>query len=374
MQLSGRDPAGRWILSVLLKITYAILPDGSLEPVPEQVPLVCEPVAHPEIKGLLVHDIDIYPYKSATDVVVKGHAYGRGRSAFVAGVAVGGVEKRVIVMGERRCTLDATGRIVISEPKEVDKVPLSYTHAYGGRDDAAEKKYGNPYLALHPAVDPRSCDLDMASPFLYPRNPCGTGYLIEPERSAVETLRLPMLEDPADPITPDRLCAGDPLQWIRMPLPQGFDWYDYGWYPRIAYAGLVPAFEPEDAVPEEVRRGLAPSWITRDRAVDAQSVFLLVQGASPGLSVPHLRGGEEIILANVHPVRDILRIRLPKRPPRLWTDARNGRLNPTEPVMHTLLVEPDDERVCIVWRGCAPALRPYMKRELDSMPLLAEWP
>ncbi|MCK7512038.1 MAG: hypothetical protein MZV70_53655 [Desulfobacterales bacterium] len=35
MQLSGKDPEGRYILSVLLKITYAIMQDGRLEPAGE---------------------------------------------------------------------------------------------------------------------------------------------------------------------------------------------------------------------------------------------------------------------------------------------------------------------------------------------------
>ncbi|HOJ15066.1 MAG TPA: DUF2169 domain-containing protein [Deltaproteobacteria bacterium] len=374
MQLSGRDPQGGFILSVVLKVAYAVGKDGSLEPMPEQEPLNTRPVADGSVKGLLVHDIDIYPYKLSTDVVIKGHAYGHGRRRFIAGVSVAGREKRVLVVGDRSCTLDPAGKIVFSEPEPVDKVPLSYTHAYGGRDHAAERTRGNPFLALHGAVDPGECDLDMASPFLYPRNPCGTGYLIEKDGRAVEALRLPNLEDPQDPLTPERLCVQDHLRWPLMPLPQAMDWYDYGWFPRIACAGIVPDHDEAAAVFAEVDRGLVPAWVVKDRTVDAHGAFLLASGASPGLSVPYLVGGEEILLGNMHPGRETMRIRLPKKAPRLFADARNGRLNRTDVVMHTVVIEPDRDRVCIVWRGSAPALRPYLPQELAGMPFMAEWP
>ncbi|MCK7512039.1 MAG: DUF2169 domain-containing protein [Desulfobacterales bacterium] len=132
---------------------------------------------HPDIKCLLVQDSDIYPFKPATDVVIKGHAYGSGRTIFEAAVRVHGSEKRILVIGDRRCALNSRGGLGLFRPgRRVDKVPLAYTHAYGGRDKVAEKKYGNPFLELHPGVDKRHCDMDMASPFLYPRNPCGRGY------------------------------------------------------------------------------------------------------------------------------------------------------------------------------------------------------
>lgn len=374
VQLSGKDPEGRYILSVLLKITYAVLPDGSLEPGGSQLPLVMELEDHPEIKCLLVKDSDIYPFKPATDVVIKGHAHGRGRTVFESAVRVNRTEKRILVIGDRRCALNSRGGLVFSDPQPVEKVPLAYTHAYGGRDRIAEEKYGNPFLELHPGVDRRYCDMDMASPFLYPRNPCGRGYLIEKEQGAVEAIELPNLEDPADPLTPEKLPVLDHQQWIRMPLPQATDWYDYSWFPRIAYAGIVPYFEPEGAIPAEVRRGLAPGWITIERPPDAKGAFLMANGASPGLAVPYLRGGEEIWLGNMHKAREAWRVKLPQQPPRIYTDGRKGRLNTTEPVMHTVLIEPDEDRVSIVWRGSAPALRPYLPDELPAMPLRAEWP
>ena len=41
--------------------------------------------------------------------------------------------------------------------------------------------------------------------------------------------------------------------------------------------------------------------------------------------------------------------------------------------IHTVLIEPDEARLSVLWRGCAPALRPYMPKELETMPFRVEW-
>ena len=53
--------------------------------------------------------------------------------------------------------------------------------------------------------------------------------------------------------------------------------------------------------------------------------------------------------------------------------GRKGAMTPTEPAVHTLIVEPDADRVTVLWRGCAAALRRYAPQELATMPLRVEW-
>jgi hypothetical protein len=57
----------------------------------------------------------------------------------------------------------------------------------------------------------------------------------------------------------------------------------------------------------------------------------------------------------------------------LLLETFQGKLNKTKPVIHTVVFEPDHMRVSVVWRGSAPALRPYMPEELAKMPLKVEW-
>ena len=66
-------------------------------------------------------------------------------------------------------------------------------------------------------------------------------------------------------------------------------------------------------------------------------------------------------------------MQLPGDRPKIWVDGRNGTLKPTTPVIHTIVIEPDEGRLSIVWRGSAPALRPYMDEELKTMPFKVEW-
>src|SRR5690606_18095220 len=204
----------------------------------------------------------------------------------------------------RRCALSPTGAIVISEPAPIGRVPLRYTHAYGGRDASYESRHGNPIRDDPRLYGMTLAEADAASPYLYPRNPCGRGYLIEPTREAVEQLELPLIEDPADLLTSDRLAVHDFRQWYRMPLPRGTDWIDYGWYPRIAFFGVVPISERFDDPPAEVTLGLVPPALAAgDGKKPPEHAFEASSGASLALQVPYLRGGEPVALQHIHPRR-----------------------------------------------------------------------
>ena len=375
-QVCGCDDRDQFILSVIVKRTYSLERGRGLAVAARQVPLVDDP-AFAEATGELLEDTDLYPFKLATDVVVKGHAYpaAGARTAGPAGhvlVRVGPTERRIAVFGDRRCTL-SSGRIVVSPQTHVEKVPLSFAFAYGGRDRPAEDKYGNPAVAwARPlCVDPEA--LEDASPYLYPRNYSGRGYLVEPTREAVDALRLPNLEDPDDLLTADRLVAGSVDNWPAMPLPAVFGWVHPMWFPRVVLAGIpyaAPAFTGEA---EETMRGWAPAGLLKDDPAGLSSLRF-ANGASFGLQVPYLRGGEPVVLDGVRPAGERLVFNLPTQRPELFTDGRKGRLNPTAPVIHSVIIEPDERRLSIVWRGCAPALRPYLPDELARMPFRVTWP
>lgn len=366
-QLSGRAPNGQQILSVVVKQTYTIFPDGRCALTEEQLPLCDAPETDPDEPELLLHDFDLYAYKPATDLVVKGHAYGRGRPSFEATVRATGCEKRVLVVGDRACGMLSSGEIVFSAPAPVDAVPLRYTHAYGGRDWAAEARYGNPTVMFGDALE-----ADVATrvgPFSYPRNPCGRGYITERTADAVEALTLPNLEDPFDPLSPERLFAASPAYWSAMPVPQATDWVNYHWFPRIACFGVVPPHAATHPPTAEVARGLAPADVLIPHSPTAADAFRLTCGGSLGMHLPHLRGGETIELENIHPVYARFTVHLPSESPAIWTDGRGGRLNPTRPVLHSVVVNLDLAQLTLLWCGSAQALRPYLPDELATMPL-----
>jgi len=372
-QMSGTDPSGANILAVLVKVTYLLLPGGRVVRAKEQLPLHEALVRDPEHPGVLADDTDLYPHKLATDVVLKGHAYAPSPLArFGVALRVNTAYKQIQVIGDRRCTLNSTGRIVFGAPEPVSTVPLRYDRAYGGEDVAATAKYGNPYEQLARYFGPGLASV-RPSHWSYPRNPAGRGFLIESSKEAVEQLVLPNLEDPLDPLTPDRLICGRLQLWPRMPLPQAMAWVSGGWFPRLAYFGFVPEHEPPEHPLAEIARGYAPADILQDEPIAQKLDFRAANGASLGLQLPYLEGGEEIELSNLHPTAARVTFRLPRHRPKIWTDGRNGKLNETDPVIHSVIIEPDQDRFSIVWRGSAPALRPYMPEELDTMPFVVRW-
>lgn len=375
-QLSGRDPDGRWILSVVAKRTYRLGRDGC-RIASEQVPLVLEPVIDDE-SGLMLADCEVFPYKLLTDVVVVGSAHNSSSlPTFKGAIRIGAVARSVQVFGDRKATLSHDGKIAYSQPTIRASVPLSYQFSYGGRDVVAEAKYGNPHEVLRRYLGPGVTDetIAAASPYVYPRNSSGRGYVIENSRQAIETIDLPNLEDPEDLLTPARLIVGHPRRWPLQPIPASFGWMRYGWFPRNAALGFVPDYDPQLNLTEapEVRLGRGKVDLWKRRAPDEAATLRGINGASLSLRLPYLEGTEEIETMNLHPTRPHLRFRLPAGRPRLWVDGRNGNLVETKPVIHTVLLEPDQERLTVLWRGCAPALRPY-REELATMPLRVSWP
>jgi hypothetical protein len=367
-QVSGVDPEGRPILSVLVKRTYRIEASGRCVRAEEQLALVVDPELDPERPGLLLRDLDLYPWKPRTDVIVKGHAYAPAKAtSFEASIAIGEAVKRILVLGDRRASLAPTGEIGFSTPSAIEKVSLGYERAYGGADAVACATHGNPLEGLAPYL-PEVAGLARINPYSYVRNPCGVGFLLEPTRAAIEAITLPNLEDPADRLTPDRLALGRLEGWPGQPLPAAPAWVAHAWFPRAAFLGFVPSRELLQGPLAEIALGvlppdildLAPGQLRFDQGFSC--------GAPAGLQLPYLRGDEEIVLTHLSERAPVLRVKLPGERPALWTDGRKGRRGATEPVIHTLEIEPDEQRLSILWRGSSVALRPYSQPELEKMP------
>ncbi len=373
-QLSGHLPEDDgYSLSVIAKRTYQLDERGRFVPSPAQIPLQ-EAIAYEgESDELVGADSDLVPWKPLTDVVVRGCGQSRDPVEELGlAVRIGSVRKDVLALGERRAALSATGRLVYSRPEPFTRLPLSFAWSYGGRDRLAEAKHGIPAERFRPLLPPTT-DVASLSPYLYPRNPAGRGFLIEATRSALEALALPRLEDPDDRLTPERLVVGDPTRWPVMPVPQSFGWLGHTWFPRCALFGALPPYGGPAGQFREAKMGWIPSDLTASGPPHRRFRMQAANGASLGLQVPHLRGDEEGTLHNLSPGDPVLSFRLPGDRPRIWTDGRKGKLNETEPVMHTAVIEPNERRLTVTWRGHARALRPYTQEELATMPLRVEW-
>jgi hypothetical protein len=326
MRLPTTDERGAPMLSVLVKRTYTL--DGNVCMIaPEQMPFLplrIDP-AEPEI---VLDEADIWPLKRLTDVVVRGHAYPyESGTESTASVEIGEFVKEIAVIGDRRAVLSG-GRLVFSEPARIEKVPLRYQFAYGGVDRVAQAKYGNPYAAIKPYLSPMIKGSNY-SPYRYPRNGVGKGFLIEATAEALDAITLPNLEDPSDRMTPDRLAVGSPLAWPTMPLPWCTDWASMGAFPRYAYLGGCPEHHPLlDDFPE-VRRGfLAKGYPRRGGHPEEICSDLVFNAGSLGLQLspitPAIVGSLVFRLRNLHPRRAQVTFRLPADAPTIKVDGRNG--------------------------------------------------
>jgi len=373
-QLSAFGPGKQRILAVLAKRTYRLAHRRRCVPADEQLPLRLTPLFDVDRRNLLITDVDTYPWKFLTDVVIRGHVYaGELKTSVRAEVAVGSVVKALSVFGDRRCTRGVDGQIKFSDPEPFEKIPLEYDRAYGGWDELTEARRGHPLAPLAGHAQ-ENTDLRAYSPFVYPRNRHGRGYLVEATPEGLDRLLLPNLEDPVDLLTPERLVVGSTFEWHKMPLPCGTTWVPPSYFARGAFLGIYPFLRKLPDTLMEFKRALLPREVN-DISVYKEHPLILrfTNGASLGLQVPYLRPGAVIALTQLHPMAPRLEFEVPDDTPKISVDGRNGKLVETAPVIHHVEIEPDLNRVSIVWRGAAPAMRPYFPEELEKMPFRVEW-
>ncbi|HVY44553.1 MAG TPA: DUF2169 domain-containing protein [Minicystis sp.] len=379
MLASGEADDGAPALSCLVKRTYTLDPKHGLVVAAEQRPLQIL-VPGEEDPEIVVEESDVVPLKELTDVVVRGHVHvPRPATRATASVSVGAITKDIVVHGDRRAERGPTADVRFTPALPFDKMPLSYRNAYGGEDRVALAKYGNPYLEWMKYA-PEIAQRSRHSPYRYPRNGVGKGYLFEVTDAALDALELPNLEDPSDPLTPERLAVRDPRAWPTMPLPWSTDWLSLGAFPRTAYYGAAPAFDlPPDELAEVARGFLAKDAIKPPFSFDAVRLRIANAG-SLGLQLGPFTAAHaatlELRLVNLHPKRPTLAFRLPPGAPEIRVDGRSpkGTLVPTSPVLHHVVIEPDADRVSVVWRGSTPVMRRYHVDELVKMPLSVVWP
>jgi hypothetical protein len=344
-------------LSVLVRRTYDIRGDGTCVEAEAQLPLEVEP-DDGEI-GFDVSwrgELDVAPHKPMTDLVVFGHAHARDRwtTEMIVSVALPRRDyvKRVLVVGDRRCSVGPGGQVRFSRPEPFERVPLCWTRAYGGVA---------PYDAAPP---PSETVLDLYRRIAfpgnnYPRNPIGRGWALRNQSAVLDGLELPTLEDPSRRLTVDDAFPRSADDWHRQPIPASFGWVDAGWFPRCAYAGAAPVPDAPDRV-EEVRCGYLPeSWKRLRAARDIDARFF--NAASPGLAVPYLAPGEPIELRGMDPTGRAI-FRMPA-PPACTLAVGSSTLSATW-VAHTALVLADERQLVVTWCARTPLPRQSLPKVL----------
>jgi hypothetical protein len=303
---ASADKTGRQVCVVVVKGTFSIQTDGGTRLAEVQVPPVpCDvPWGDPQATGMR-YECDFALRKPAVDLIVNGQAHAPGARAVTSvGVAfeVGAVRKSFMVFGDRRWETSLLGTR-ISDPEPFLTKPLHWHRAFGGVDQS------NPDPAKHGA------EL---------RNLVGTGY-VHGRRAPPEGLRLPNVENPRALIS----SASD------RPDPWGCGVVGRAWQPRASRAGTY-----DDGWRDE-RCPLLP--------LDFDDQYFQ---AAP--DDQRLASTDGLVFRCLNMTPDgKLAFKLPRAQVTI-VFRKNGGREKADGMLDTVIVEPDERRVLMVWRASAP--------------------
>jgi hypothetical protein len=240
---------------------------------------------------------DYAPYKPACDVLIVGRAHAPGyrpSERVVVGVRVGTMLKSFAAVGERTWE-PGRGGLEATRPRPFATLPITYDRAFGGAGSA--------------------------------ENPVGLGHPQARTDAALVGTALPSFEEEDRPVT-------DPYGAYRAlalgPIGRG-------WQPRVRHAGTYD---------EAWREGVFPF-------LPADFDERYHQAAPPDQQVPHPTGGELVALLNLTPA-GTTRLRLPPARLPVALTTRRGERRALTAVVDTLVIEPEERRLTMVFRASTP--------------------
>ncbi|MFV8755108.1 DUF2169 domain-containing protein [Nannocystaceae bacterium ST9] len=349
--LAGVHREGAFIFGVVCKRTYRVV-GGACSIDPEQVPLVEAPIYSAD-DGILEHDADVVLQREQCDVIVLGHAYAPGRRSFEIRVRAGELIRDLVAFGDRQLEPVGAG-VRFTSPAGFEKLPLRWENAYGGVDMVTREVIGDPFAEA--AEEERIPHDPRFGLYGYPRNPVGKGYLIEPSPEAIAACRLPNFEDPRQLLTPDTVVRWDFMRWPTAPIVAATGWLAHNYFPRIVQLGMPPApYNDAELQPEhffEVAAGIVePKTVAHMTTMRDRIDPSAVQQSALGMRIADLDPAAPVELVNLHPQYPSWRFRLPNEVPQLAYRLPGRDVERLRPRIRTLLLEPDLDRVTLVWAG-----------------------
>ena len=296
------DRRGTDMLCILVKATYDVKTEIKIAD--EQQIIITEDIYWGEPGGSsLKYPAEPHPEKPGTDVILIGEACapeGSLVTEMFVGVSAAG-RKRIMKVSGNRCWKKGLLTTNLSDPEPFDRMPIVYERAYGG-------------MHLIDAED----GLILSEQ----RNPVGMGFAGKRCSKELEKTGVPNIEDP------ERLMKS-PADKSR---PVGYGAIAPNWHPRVSYAGTYgevwqkkrAPFLPDDFDPMHYHT------------------------AHPDLIFPNrLKGGEPFVISGMSP-RGRKVFNLPQDEPKIEVDI-TGRFETAKAYIGTVLLEPTDDRISVVW-------------------------
>jgi len=314
------DAAGVDTVYAVVKGTFALGP--RLLPADEQVPVTMadQHYADPSTSSIRAPS-DVCLGKPGTDVVLIGSAWspdGRPTWQMDVSLTVGALTKTVRVLGDRVWESSASGTSMAWVAPFV-RMPLVWERAFGGSDQTEK------------------------GPRAHPGNPVGTGLRVSGGTKPLVGMPLPNVEDPRALIS----APGD------APEPAGFAPIAPHWDPRKKFAGTY-----DDAW----QRSRAP-YLPAD--FDPRFFHYAPAGQ---LTLTPLAGGEPVEVLGATPDGS-LRFTLPRVAIQA-TFKRNGGEDVRRAALESVLIEPDAQRVVLVWRAALNCDKQVLKMKQVDVSLL----
>ncbi len=306
----GIEPSGRELLVVVAKGTFH-LPDAGEAPhlLEQQVPLIMADTFSGEPGfSAPIYEVDFAPKKHRCDVLLVGSAHapsGRPVERVGVGVKVGAMQKSFAVVGPRvwHATM-ASLRPGNSQPFVTQTI--SYDVAFGG-------------------VDNRHDDPDKHAAYML--NPAGKGFHRHLNSEWLDGAPMPSTEQFNAAITaPDQHY-----------VPQSFGPIGRGWESRSQFAGTYDQHWIDEIFPF-----LPPDFDER-----------YYQSAPLDQQIDFLRGGEEVVLANLTPSGKV-NFQIPTIDVPVYFFPRKGDHIEQKAVIDTVVFEPDAARFTMTWRTHLP--------------------
>jgi len=375
--LSIQLPRGGACLALVVARAYRIAPGRRASPLPDAIPVSPTPTyvasSNEGAGERLVEEAGgSAAGKPLTDVLVRGSARSlRGPVPVVeTGVRVGAARKAVRAVGDRRIAVTAAG-LSFSSPAPFTAMPLLWDHAYGGRDQHAERLFEKDERRA--SLGGRRELAPLEPKVTYPRNAAGRGYALDIDRGRLDGTLAPNLEDPTDPVTPDRLLSATTVDWIDRPVAACYEPIDVFTFPRAAFF-IPPAFDP----PQRPVHELSTGAILREdleRPFDPRNLGnpRMLNAAPAGLAVCRLEGAERVSLWNMHARHELLEFDLPDDRPKLVLEPPGVAPRELSPLLQTVLVEPELDRVTLTWAGVLPVAMPYPEEVIEKVRDTVVW-
>jgi len=202
--------------------------------------------------------------------------------------------------------------------------------------------------------------------------------LVELTPKALATCRLPLVEDPRFLLAPEGLVAGNSFAWPAGPPPASMAFLPHAFFPRMTLLGMpAPLYDfvrfPVDKFFEVTAGLINASSLAEEAHVATLFDLRCLQGAAPGLRWEAPPPGSEVELRNIHPHHASWRFRLNARVPQMFVRVAANNPVVLSPVIKTIVVEPDKDRVALVWVGEAPLDIPMDPANLDKLQHAVVW-